>query len=121
MADDIDSQVAEEALDHVHPRTAGWREVHVEPRVFCQPCPNFRMLVGRVIVDDQVQVHITRTLAIDMLQKPQPLDVRVSGRRLADNLAVEIRQGREEGERTVSNVVMSLGADGGSMGSDLSI
>ena len=67
------------------------------------------MLVGCVVVDDQVQGHITRTLAIEMLQKPQPLNVCMSSSRLAEDLAVEIRQCREEGERAVSNVVMSLG------------
>ena len=111
MADDIDSQVAEEALDHVHPRAAGRRKVHVEPRVLGQPCPNLRMLVGRVVVDDQVQGHITRALTIDVLQKPQPFNVRVSGRRLADNLAVEIRQCGEKGERAVPNIVVCLSAD----------
>ncbi len=111
MADNIDRQISAEALDHVHPGAAGWREVHVEARVLCQPCPNFRMLVGCVVGDDQVQVHITRTLTIDMLQRLQPLDVRVSGRRLADNLAVEIRQSCEGGERAVSNGVVGLCAD----------
>jgi hypothetical protein len=41
----------------------------------------------------------------------QPFNVRVSSRRLADNLAVEIRQWSEKGECAVSNVVVCLSGD----------
>jgi len=41
----------------------------------------------------------------------QPFNVRVSSRRLADNLAVEIRQCRKKSERVVSNVVVCLSGD----------
>ncbi len=48
------SEVAEEALHHVEPRCAGRSEVHVEPWMACEPAMNLGMLVGRVVVADQV-------------------------------------------------------------------
>lgn len=60
MADDIDSQVAEEGFDHVCPRAAGRRRVHVAPWVLGEACANLRMGVGRVVVDDQRRVGISR-------------------------------------------------------------
>ena len=43
-------EVAEEALHHIQPRTAGWREVHLKAWVPIQPPLNLRMLVSRVVV-----------------------------------------------------------------------
>src|SRR5512141_2560837 len=47
-------EVAEEALYHVEPRGTGRREVHVEPWMACEPALNLGMLVGRVVIADQV-------------------------------------------------------------------
>lgn len=48
------SEVAEEALHHVEPRRTGGSEVHVEPWMACEPALNLGMLVGRVVVADQM-------------------------------------------------------------------
>src|SRR6266566_4333355 len=46
-------QVAEESLDHVQPTGAGGREVNVEAWMPLEPVHHLRMLVRRVIVNDQ--------------------------------------------------------------------
>jgi|SRR6185437_7489105 hypothetical protein len=48
------SEVAEEALHHVEPRRTGRSEVHVEPWMASKPTLNLGMLVGCVVVADQV-------------------------------------------------------------------
>src|SRR6266516_6399589 len=48
-SDALVGEIPEETLHHVEPRTARRREVHVEPRVSCQPSLNLRMFVGGVI------------------------------------------------------------------------
>ena len=48
----VDSDVAEEALDHVEPRRAGRCEVNVETRVLFQPGSHRCVFVGRVVVAD---------------------------------------------------------------------
>ena len=55
-SDALVGKVAEETLHHVEPRTARRREVHVEPRVSCQPSLNLRMFVGGVVIRDQMDV-----------------------------------------------------------------
>ena len=48
------SEVAEEAFHHVEPRCTGRSEVHVEPWVALEPALHLGMLMGRVVVGDQV-------------------------------------------------------------------
>lgn len=83
------SQVAEETLDHVQPRRRGGREVHVDARMLCQPPLHVRMLVGGVVVDDQVQCLVRGRFAIDLFEELQPLGVAVTLLALGDELAVE--------------------------------
>src|ERR1035441_3508918 len=47
-------QVAEEAFYHVQPRTAGRREVHMEAGMAAEPAFHLGMLVGGIVVDDQI-------------------------------------------------------------------
>ena len=47
--------VAEEPLHHVQPRGRGRGEMHLETRVLGEPALYGRMLVGGVVVDDQMQ------------------------------------------------------------------
>ena len=51
--------------------------MHVESRVFLQPTHHLLVLVRAVVVDNQVQVHGAGGLAVDLLEKTQPLHVRV--------------------------------------------
>ena len=48
-------KVAEEALHHVQPRTAGRREVDMKPGMTSEPSLHFRMFVGGIVVNDQVE------------------------------------------------------------------
>ena len=54
-------QLAEPALDEVEPRGTGGREVQLEARVGGQPLANRFMLVGSVVVQDDVQGEVGRT------------------------------------------------------------
>ena len=47
-------QISEEPLDHVQPRTAGGREVDMKPRVASDPALHLRVLVGGVVIGDEV-------------------------------------------------------------------
>lgn len=65
-------QVAEQAFDHVQPRTQGRREVPVKPRMLLEPRQHFRMLVCGVVVDDQMHIESRRRLGLDLFEKPDP-------------------------------------------------
>jgi len=60
-----------------------------------QPCLDLGMLVGGIIVGDQVHVEMLRRLDIDPAQEPEPL--LVPGHALADHLASGNVEGSEQG------------------------
>ena len=112
---------AKEALHEVHPRARGWGEVEhhsitlhgsalggVAP---FQPGLHLRVLVGAVVVHDQMQRHVVRHLAVDGLQERQPLAMSMLGRRQAEDLAIEVAEGREESDGPMAVVVVGSGAD----------
>ena len=66
-------EVAEEAFHHVEPRSRGGREADVESLVFAQPALHSLMLVGGVVVADQVDVFACGYGPVDHAQEPQPL------------------------------------------------
>ena len=57
--------IAEEAFDHVKPRTARRSEVHKEPRVPGQPPLHLGVLVRGIVVCAQVQVLVARRDIVD--------------------------------------------------------
>src|ERR1700719_592834 len=73
------------------------------------PAPYAFVLVGGIVVDDQVQGNPLGHLTIEALEERQPFDVGMLRREESRDLAVEIIQGREEGDRSMAVVVMGLG------------
>src|SRR5216683_2342864 len=58
--------LGEEALDEVQPRGPGRGEVEVKPRMLGDPRLHGRMLVGAVVVQDQMDVPPAGGLPIDL-------------------------------------------------------
>ena len=83
----------------------------VEPRVLVQPLLHGRVFVRGVVVDDQVQIQVLGGLALDLLEKPQPFHVRVPRLGAREDLAVQIVQRREQGDRAVADVIVRPGAN----------
>lgn len=52
------SQVSEETLHHVQPRSTGRREVNVESRMLLHPPLNSRVFMRRVIVNHQMKLFV---------------------------------------------------------------
>ena len=65
----LPGQLGEEALDGVEPGGRGWGEVEMEPLVPAEPGLNLGMLVGGVVVDDQVEFLAGRGLAVDLVEE----------------------------------------------------
>jgi hypothetical protein len=59
--------LAEEAFDEIHPRGTGRREVNVQARMLLNPLDDDRVLVGGVIVDDEMQGQLGRRLPVELL------------------------------------------------------
>jgi hypothetical protein len=64
-SDAILGDQTEEALDQVEPGRGSRREVHMEPRMPLEPSLDPGMLVGGVVVGNQVQVEVLRRLRVD--------------------------------------------------------
>ena len=70
--------IAEETLHHVEPRTAGRREVDVESRVTSQPLLHPGILMGSVVIRDEVDFLAARCDFVDHPERFQPFLVAVS-------------------------------------------
>lgn len=106
FANAILCDVSEESLHKVEPRTACGGEVYLETTVSCQPFLYVFLLVGAVVVDDEVDVHIIGRLSVDLLEEPQPLDVCVLILGAAYDLAIKVIESGEESDRAMTSVVM---------------
>ena len=69
------------------------------------------MFVSGVVVADDVNIKLGRDLALDLAQEGQPLLMAVTRGGMSKNLAREIVEGGKQGDRSVTVVIVSLGAD----------
>lgn len=60
---------AEPALDLIEPARVCRREVHVIASTFGQPCSDLRMLVGRIVVDDEMRVKVCRHRTVNVIEE----------------------------------------------------
>src|SRR5215813_12305141 len=79
-------------------------DVKARPRR--QPVAHCRMLVGSIVVDDEVDIKIVRHTGLDMLQKAEEFLVPVARATLGEHAAVGDVEGGEQGCRAVSHVVV---------------
>ena len=56
----------EEPFDLVEPGRVGGREVNVPTRAAGEPSSDFGMLVGGVVVDDEMDVELDRHIGVDV-------------------------------------------------------
>jgi len=61
------------ALHLIEPGGIGGRVVHVEARSLRQPGLDLGVLMGAVVIDDQVQLQILGHLLVDAAQKAEEL------------------------------------------------
>ena len=80
-------QFSEPALNLVDPGRVGRREVQVESGMPEQPALRRRRLVGAEVVEDEVDLEISRHLSIDAVEELPELDRTVAPMDLADDHA----------------------------------
>ena len=69
------------------------------------------MLMGGVIVGDDVDGEIAWGLFIDGFEKGEPLLMAVARRQVGDQLTLEIIERGKQGQRAMSHVIVRLGAN----------
>jgi hypothetical protein len=99
----------EEALDEVQPGRRCRDEVHLESRMLGEPRLHRRRLVGRVVVDDQVQLDPLPYCTVDLLEEPDELFSPVARLAFADDDAgLHVKCG-EQRRRAVAFVIVGHG------------
>lgn len=78
-------QVAEPPLHHIQPRTRCRNEMEMEARVSPQPGFDSRVLVGPIVVHDQMQVEMGGSLRVDPFEEPDELLVPMSWHTVTDD------------------------------------
>jgi hypothetical protein len=73
------------------------------------PAFYLRMLVGGVVVDDEMQGEARRRLLFQVFDELQPFLMGVALGGLTEDLAVQITEGGEEGDGAVADVVVGAG------------
>ena len=71
-AEPVVGQIPEEALHHVEPGGTGRSEVDVKSRMARQPALHSGMLVGGVVVGNQVDLFLRRRGVVNQRQEPLP-------------------------------------------------
>ena len=84
--------------------------MEVDPRVFVEPRPDGRMLVGGVVVENHVDVEFGSHAALDLAEEPQKLLMPVARQALVDDLPGGYVEGSKECRRAVTFVVMGHGS-----------
>jgi hypothetical protein len=65
------------------------------------------MLVGSIIINDQVEVEFGRRFGVDLLEKPNELLLPMPWQAVADHLPIEHAERRKERRRAVAMIVVS--------------
>jgi hypothetical protein len=69
------------------------------------------MFVRAVVIDYQVKSDSRWHLTVQLFEEREPLHVRVFGRDVAGDLAVQVVEGREQGDGAMPYVVVRSRAD----------
>lgn len=102
----VDGQIAKEAFHHVQPRGACWCEVEMKSGIAPLPGRNSVMLVGRIVIADDVNFFFLRRAFADQVQEANPFLVSVLVHAGADDPAIGSVHGGEERGGAIAFVVM---------------
>ena len=84
--------------------------MEMEPLVPLQPGADLGMLVRRVVVDDQMQLHSGRGLAVDLVEEADEFLMPMARHALADDLALQHVERGEQCRCAVALVVVAPSA-----------
>jgi len=97
-ADALCGDLGEEALDEVHPGRAGGCEMQLEAGMLFQPGLHLGRLVGRVVVENQMDVARFLHGPVDATQETQELPGAVAWHAFPDDQArFDVQRGEERG------------------------
>ena len=105
-ADGLPGDDVEPNLDLVEPGGIGGGEVEMVARPVGEPALDAGMLVGAVVVDDEVDIEVRGHVGVDVSEEAQELLVAVARPALGEDLAGGDVQGGKEGGGAVADVAV---------------
>ena len=103
-------EVGEEALDGIEPRGGCRGKMEHEARMFVDPFQDLGMLVGRIIIDDDMDCRLLRHPGIDDIEEADEFLMAMALHTLADDLAFQYIKRRKQCRDAVTLVVVGNGA-----------
>src|SRR5437764_1205746 len=103
-------ELGKEALDGVEPGSGRRGEVEDKPLMFFEPLHDVGMLVGGIVVDDDMDRLFLGHSGLDDVQKADELLMAMALHTLANDLALKDIERREQGGDTMALVIMGYGA-----------
>ena len=110
-ADDLGGDFAKEAFHRIEPGGRGGDEMEVKTGMTLKPGGDFGVLVGRIVVANDVKLQLGGDFLVDLAQEGEPLLMAMARGGVGKHLAGKIVQGGQEGHRSVAIVVMGPGTD----------
>ena len=83
--------------------------MQVKARMARQPSFDLRMLVGGIIVGDQMEVHYRRSVIVEVLEKAQKLLMAMAWLALRNHATGDNVERREQGGGAMKEVIMRIG------------
>lgn len=108
VANTVAGDVTEPAFDHIQPRTAGRDKMNVETLVAFQPTQNLRMLVRRIVIDDQMQIEFRRRLCLNLFQEFDLFMMTMPGHAVRNDFSFSQFNGCEQCCGSIAFVVVCL-------------
>lgn len=99
-------EFAEPPFHQIQPRTRRWGKVERAPWMPTEPGFYPGMLVGSIVVNDEMQVDLRRGLGVDRFEETDEFLMPMSRHAIADHLAIEHAEGRKQRGRAVAFVVV---------------
>ena len=106
--DSLSRQVGEPALDEIEPGGAGRNKVKMEARSYGEPSFDVGVLVGSVVVEDQMQV-LRRELPVQAAEELQEFLVPVTRHTIGDNRSFQHVEGSKQSGRSMPFIIVSHG------------
>lgn len=106
----LSRELCKETFNYVEPRAAGRYEVKVESLVPLLPGRDLRMLMGGVVVHNQMNIQFRGSFLVDEVEELNPLLVAVFVHTGRDYFAFGHIDSGEEGRRSIALVIMCHGA-----------
>ena len=103
-------EFGEEAFDGVEPRRRCWREVEDKPLVTIEPIADLWMLMGGVVVEDDMDGLVFGDLGVDHVEEADELLVPVALHVAPNHGSVEDIQGGEQRRGSIAFVIVGHGA-----------